>query len=68
MLAEIARLEAPFDPTPRPEITRPTVVRQPIGSETPKNPKIYYCSITGDQSHLVAPVGGREIPDGSFRA
>ena len=60
VLAEIARLEALLDQTPRPAVKRPTVVRLPNSREIPKNAAIYYCYITGNQAHLVDPGATRE--------
>lgn len=60
LLAEIARLEALLDQTPRPVAPRPTVVRLPNSREIPKDARIYYCYIRGDQAHLVDPLGMRE--------
>jgi hypothetical protein len=60
LLAEIARLEALLDQTPRPVAPRPTVVRLPNSREIPKDARIYYCYIQGDQAHLVDPLGTRE--------
>jgi len=60
LLAEIARLEALLDQTPRPVAPRPTVVRLPNSREIPKDARIYYCYIRGDQAHLVDPLGTRE--------
>lgn len=60
VLAEIARLEALLDQTPRPVEKRPTVVRLPNSREIPKNATIYYCYITGNQAHLVDPVSVKE--------
>jgi hypothetical protein len=60
VLAEIARLEALLDQTPRPVAKRPTVVRLPNSREIPKNATIHYCYITGDQAHLVDPTAAKE--------
>lgn len=60
VLAEIARLEALLDQTPRPAVKRPTVVRLPNSREIPENATIYYCYITGNQAHLVDPSAVKE--------
>jgi hypothetical protein len=66
ILAEIAKLEALLDQTPRPLEKRSTVVRLPNSREIPKDAKIYYCYIRGDQAHLVDPVSMKETLTKAF--